>query len=79
MSEGRFWPTEADRQPYVTRFWVQNGPLIRDEFDVQTPGVSSVVITETFVETSERLNQQFPLYRIAALGKRILGVTEEKS
>lgn len=60
MPEGKYWPTEEDKSPLSTRFWV---PMNNPE------AVAPIVVTETTQQIDDRLRNNFPVYRIArALG-----------
>lgn len=72
MKDGRVWPSEADKAPIITRFWVQNTPLIHEEGDLQTPGISNVVVTESPKGVEERLREQFFVYKYINIGRQAL-------
>lgn len=73
---GKFWPKEQDRQPLSVGFWVPRSPLVREDDDKFASGSAHLVVTETPDKIQSRFEAQFPLYRVATFGKRVLKIGE---
>ena len=69
--EGRLWPSEEDRKPLRDTFCVPVSALTAVEY---LPGSAELTVVEQPDSVDERLRAQFPLYRLARFGQRILGM-----
>ena len=69
---GKFWPHEEDRQPRTSNFHVPRSALSASETDY-VPGTIAVSVIETPERVQDRLEEQFPLYRVAHKLGRLVG------
>ena len=76
MLEGKIWPTSQEHEPQVARFHVPRSPILASQEEF-VAGTTCIVITETGEQVHKRLVQQYPAYRIATWGQRLLGVASE--
>jgi len=75
QKKGKWWPTDNDKQPTVSVFHVPRSTLTSPQAEY-IPGQQGITITETHAHVEERLKDTFPLYRIAAYGRKILNITQ---
>ncbi|MCA9342460.1 hypothetical protein KC950_00385 [Candidatus Saccharibacteria bacterium] len=76
--DGRFWPTDVDLRPRVTRFHVPRSP-IGVSSDEYIPGSTTFEITESTYQIEDRLREQFPLYKIASWGRELLHLSGKQN
>lgn len=69
---GTFWPHDEDREPRTSNFHVPRSSLSATEADYAS-GSIMVSVTETPERVQDRLEEQFPLYRVAQQIGRIVG------
>lgn len=72
--DGRFWTTDIDAQPRVDIFNVPRSPLLRQGGEY-VPGTVSIRVEETPESIEARLKENFPLYRVASWGRKLLGLS----
>ena len=75
QKEGKWWPTYNDKQPTVSEYDLPLSSLTTPQAEY-IPGQQVITITETHAHVEERLKDTFPLYRIAAYGRKILNITQ---
>jgi hypothetical protein len=73
--DGRFWPTDQDRQAHVATFHVPRSTLLSEEERI--PGTAAISVVEEPHTVEERLREQFPLYRAVKFGRRVMGFEKE--
>lgn len=71
---GRFWPSEIDRQNRTTRLHVAVSQPPEEPYRNDT-GIVSYTLVESEEVINARLERDFPLFRFAQWGKRIIGLT----
>ncbi len=69
--EGKYWPTEEDKLARSTVWHVPKAPLTAPP-EEYVPGMTRVVATESAEGVTNRLSEEFPLYRIAKWGENVL-------
>ncbi len=67
--EGKLWPSVNDRQPKRANYHVPRSPLGAEEY---VPGSAKFTVTEKPVDRETRLKRQFPLYRLAKFGQKLM-------
>lgn len=63
-TEGRFWPTEQDREARSVRYWVQ-----RIDTNGEYDGMSDITLTEGREQIEHRLRTDFTAYRYVHAAK----------
>jgi hypothetical protein len=71
--DGKIWPTELDRHERSTRIHVAISQPEGQPYSVYAGTVSCVVV-ESEEQVEARLERNFPLYRLAQYGRRLLGL-----
>jgi len=77
--EGKYWPSEVDRQPKLTVWHVRTVPLqIEQPYSEEASGMVGVTVTESSDIIEERLRNSFPAYRIIQWGRELLNLSGEQ-